>query len=169
MEERMSWQARWGSILLLAIGLARMGAGLAGSRELGAFAAATAASPAPQRFASYRGPEVFSSQSTLSWVDPAGQQIAMNFTPRRFARLEGPASRRRMYHALIAHGPSKIARMKTQPMFSTLASYSFCGHRMLLTELGADPAQVTDPIVLQLWQMGAVDDGIQLHLVIRCE
>jgi hypothetical protein len=169
MDERMSWQARWGSILLLAIGLARMVAGLTGSRELSAIAAATAASPAPQRFASYRGPEVFSMRATLTWVDQREQQIAMDLTPMRFALVQGPASRRNMFRTLIAHGPSKITNRKMRPMFGTLVEYAFCGDRMLLTEIGADPGQVTDPVFLQLWPMFEIEDGNHLDLVVKCE
>jgi hypothetical protein len=169
MDERMSWQARWGSILLLAVGLARMVGTLTGSRELSAYAAATAASPAPQRFASHRGPEVLSMRATLSWIDHLGRQIVMDFNPMRLALVQGPASRRNMYLTLIVHGPSKITSQKMRPMFDSLIKYALCGERMLLAEMGADPWEVIDPVVLQLRPRTMVREGLPLDLMVECE
>ena len=74
-----------------------------------------------------------------------------------------------MYLTLIVHGPSKITSQKMRPMFDSLIKYALCGERMLLAEMGADPWEVIDPVVLQLRPRTIVREGLPLDLMVECE
>ncbi len=164
----MNTRARWGAGFLLVLGLSRMVAHLVGARKIAGLAAATGAAPAPKVFSMVLGLETFSSRLTLTWTDPEGTKVAMDITPSRYARLMGPYNRRNVYGGVVAYGPIMVAHPATRPLFMAVARSAICDERLLLTELGADPEMVTDPVVLRVQPMHEVEDGIPLDLVAPC-
>jgi hypothetical protein len=166
--DRLSWQIRWGSALLLLVGLFGMGADLIDSPPLRAAATATAASPTPRAFSTVRRAELFSAQVSLRWRDPDGQSVAIKLGPTRFSAVTGPARRRSLYTAVLRLGPLLASTPRLRPMFEAISSATLCGDRPLLRELGIDPAQVTNPISIRIQPKHQIPEGIPLDLELPC-
>lgn len=166
--DRLSWQIRWGSALLLLVGLFGMGADLIDIPPLRAAATATAASPTPRTFSTVRRAELFSAQVSLRWRNPDGQSVTTELSPARFSAVTGPARRRSLYMVVLRLGPILASTPRFRPMFEAISSATLCGDRPLLRELGIDPAQVTDPISINIQPKHQIPEGISLHLELPC-
>ena len=169
MSARVSIRAHWGALLLLILGLVRMGADLTGARKLAGVAAATGAAPAPRVFSAVQGLETFSSRFTISWSAPSGDSVVMDLTPARYSRVRGPYNRRNVYGAVVAYGPVLVSDPGTKPLFHSVARSALCGERPLLAELGADPEMITDPVVLHVQPMHEVPKRLPLELIAPCQ
>ena len=130
----MSSRARWGSLLLLVLGLTRMVADLSGASTVAAVAGATGASPAPKVFSSVRGLETFSSGFSLSWTNTAGEPVVLEITPANAARIQGPYNRRNVYGAVLAYAPVLEADPRTQSMYRSVARSAMCQDRPLIAQ-----------------------------------
>lgn len=131
---------------LLALGLAQMLADAAGSLELKAIAAATAASPAPKVFTAVRGYEPLSTTFQLEWVDASGEPRSAPVDAERVAGLRGPYNRRNVYGAALAFGPALASDARTRPLLEAVLARSLAGEASILAELGVDPGATRGPL-----------------------
>jgi len=135
--------ARKAAALLLALGLVRMAADLAGASSLAGLAAATGATPAPRVFSAVDGLETYSSRFFVEWSDSAGEIHAIELTPERYGRLDGPYNRRNTFGAALAYGPVLASHPATRPLQEAVLRHAVCDEAPLLRELGiATPGRV---------------------------
>ena len=128
--------------LVLALGLAQMGAAALGAPRTQAVLAATGASPAPKVFSTARGLETYSSRFELEIGDRGGGSHRIALTPERYASISGPYARRNAYGAALAYGPVLATDPHMRALFEEVGRFGLCGEAPLLRELGVDPDQV---------------------------
>ncbi len=127
---------------LLALGLLQMAGDVAHLPMLKAFAAATAASPAPKVFSSVRGLETYSTHFFIEYTATDGTFHSIEITPQRASGMRGPYNRRNVYGAVLSYGPVLQSDPRLNPMFESISRYALCGDAPMLRELGVDPANI---------------------------
>lgn len=127
---------------LLALGLLQMAGDIAHLPVLQAFAAATAASPAPRVFSSVGGLETYSTHFFIEYTATDGTFHSVEITPQRAAGMRGPYNRRNVYGAVLSYGPILQSDPRLKPMFESVSRYALCGDAPMLRELGIDPANI---------------------------
>jgi hypothetical protein len=157
-------------IVLLAVGLAQMGADLLHVPSFKGVAAATAASPAPKVFSSVRGLETYSTRFFIEWTDIAGQIHSVEITPERTRGLRGPYNRRNVYGAVLAYGPIMETDANLRPMFESVSHYALCGQAPLLREMGIDTKNMQgNPVVRLQPRRGSQTGEMPLLFEPRCQ
>jgi len=154
---------------LALVGVAQMAGDIFHCPILRAFAAATAASPAPKVFSTVKGLETFSTRFFIEWNDATGAQHSVEITPERNAHLRGPYNRRNVYGAVLAYGPVLETDPHTISLFNEVSTYALCGNAPLLRELGI-PAKATESLRIRLQirpQIGVPSD-LPLTLWAHC-
>jgi hypothetical protein len=137
------------AVALLVLGLAQMAGDVLGIPVLKGLAAATAASPAPRVFSTWRGWEGFSARFFIEWEDRSGVVRDLELTPEVYARLRGPYNRRNAFGAVLAAGPVLAADPRLRPLFEPVARHALCGSAPVLRELGIDPSLSSGPVVVR--------------------
>ena len=127
---------------LLALGLLQMAGDFVHLPMLKAFAAATAASPAPRVFSSVRGLETYSTRFFIEYTATDSTFHSVEITPQRAAGMRGPYNRRNVYGAVLSYGPILQSDPRLNPMFESVSQYALCGNAPMLRELGIDPANI---------------------------
>lgn len=93
------------ALALLVLGSLQMVGYATRSERLRAIAAASALAPLPGAFADVDGFEAFASALALSYRDAGGTPRDLRVTPERYAQLDGPDERRRVYGAALFYAP----------------------------------------------------------------
>ena len=143
-------RVRFACPLLLALGLVRMGADLAGASSLAGLAAATGAAPAPKVFSAVDGLETYSSRFFVEWTDATGNEHSIELTPELYARLAGPYNRRNVYGAALAYGPVLAASATTRPLQEAILRHAVCDDAPLLRELRIETPNRVGPVRVRI-------------------
>ncbi len=141
---------RWAAVFLLTVGLLQMFAHVIRSPKLKGLAAAFGASPAPKVFCTADSLETFSSQFILKWKDQTGEQRSLLLTPERASKIKGPYNRRNVYGAILSYGPVLEANPLTRPLYESVLSYGLQGAAPLLKEIGIDPKEIDEKVLISL-------------------
>lgn len=156
---------KWLAAGLVVLGSLQMVGDLAGILALKAIGAATNASPAPKVFSSVQGLETYSTRFFVEWRTATGATARVELTPETVSRLRGPYNRRNVYGAALAYAPVLPPQLREPVMHAAL-----CGDRALLRELGVNPGEVSDPVVVVLEPLPGTSLGnLPTRIRARCE
>jgi hypothetical protein len=151
------------------LGCAQVIADLADFRTVRAVAAATQVSPAMKVFTSHEGYETFSPRFTIHYIGAAGEPVAVELTPQRYAALAGPYNRRNAYGAALAYAPVLLASDDTRGLVDSVLRYAFCDPGTLVSELGLTDFDRRAPIAVQISPRHVPNPERQLRVEAKCD
>ncbi|MEJ7809657.1 MAG: hypothetical protein WKG32_04485 [Gemmatimonadaceae bacterium] len=148
---------------LIGLGSLRMLAHVIGADALGGIAAATAAAPLPLVFTHFRGFEPFASRFEVEFQLDGGRVYRAPLTPKVYAKLGGPHSRRNVYGLAIAFGPGLTAD-KERALWQSVLRYGFCDDGPLIRAFEI-PGRVERAVVLVSTKTAGRHERWQLEVV----
>ena len=151
-------------VFLTAIGLMQMAGEMSQIAPLKGIGMAINASPAPKVFCTANSLETFSSKFFLHWKDLSEEEHSLLLTPQVASKIQGPYNRRNAYGALLAYGPVLAASPIMSPLYEAALSYSMNGRAPLLLEIGIDPLNIHEKILLSLVPCPSDSDLSHLNL-----